>query len=73
MGRFLLISHPPGTRVRVQSPANRMGSTMRLKGLVATVVGPHPIARGWCLIQLDSNEQERELVWPIAYERLVPV
>jgi hypothetical protein len=50
-----------------------MGSTMRLKGLVATVVGPHPIARGWCLIQLDSNEQERELVWPIAYERLVPV
>jgi hypothetical protein len=68
-----MTSFQPGTRVRVQPPANLVGSTMRLKGLLATVLRPHPIARGWCLIQLEPNEQERELVWPIAYVRLVPV
>jgi|1186.fasta_scaffold329254_2 hypothetical protein len=64
---------PPGTRVRVQPPANLLGSTVRLKGLTATVLEPHPIAYGWCRIRLDPNEQEPELVWPVAYERLIPM
>ena len=62
----------PLTRVIVTAIKNE-GSARLLHGLTGIVLGDHPIAAGWALVQIDPNERTDKHLWPIPWNRLRPI
>ena len=59
----------PGDRVRI-SAVKEVGSARLLHGLLADVLGAHPLAEGWYKIRLDKNEITPHLDWSAPADRL---
>jgi hypothetical protein len=59
-----------GKRVRIRA-IKREGSARRLDGVIAKVIGPHPIAPGWYRIELEENNITPERNWTVPGDRLV--
>jgi hypothetical protein len=61
-----------GKRVQIRAIKNE-GSARVLNGLTGIVTATHPIATGWCLIDLDMNHRTVHRSWSIAVDRLVVI
>jgi hypothetical protein len=61
-----------GKRVKIRA-VKAHGSARFLDGLMGTVVGLHPIARGWVKLDLDQNSRTPHRDWSVAVDRLVLV
>src|SRR4051794_10496504 len=61
-----------GKRVKIRA-VKAQGSARLLDGLLGTVVGVHPIARGWVKLDLDQNSRTPHRDWSVAADRLVLV
>ena len=60
----------PGDRVRIRAHGD-FGSVRLLHGLTGEVVGPHPFARGWLKLRLDTNDITPHLEWSAPEDRLI--
>lgn len=61
----------PGDRVRI-SALRDIGSARLLNGLLAEVVGPHPLVNGWYKIRLYENQVTPCADWSAPADRLKP-
>ncbi|MFL6447652.1 MAG: hypothetical protein ACJ746_08180 [Bryobacteraceae bacterium] len=61
-----------GKRVQIRA-VKAQGSARLLDGLMGTVIGMHPIARGWVKLDLDQNPRTPHRDWSVATDRLVLV